>query len=111
MLNRQIIRVGAACPGGWAAYGQKVAENMFNSITFMVIGSAGCSNHPCPRINQKPFRTVSSRSCGERFRIVFILKSYYQRKPKRYGYRRALMRSHVFIPFQGSETDLILNGK
>ena len=27
------------------------------------------------------------------------------------GSRTSFMRSHVFIPFQGSETDLILNGK
>jgi hypothetical protein len=26
MLNRQKLKWGAAYPGGWAAYGQKVAE-------------------------------------------------------------------------------------
>ena len=31
MLNRQKLKWGAACSGGWAAYGQKVAENMFNN--------------------------------------------------------------------------------
>ena len=37
----------------------------------MVIGTAGCSNHPCPRINQKPFH-VSGREMKGFSLFIFI---------------------------------------
>ena len=73
-----------------------VSLNGFRVNTYSSWGS----NPLMPTINQKPF---AKASCGERFRILycfFLLNKKGSRKPYK--------RSHVYIPFQGSEMGLTL---